>query len=158
MGEEEHEGLADFRRYVDLDTRHRIAVTFVAYEAANVTGVPIEDKDPDTYIRTTPDVTWHHGAGPPQDRRIAALRQGVRRAGADVFGSVARGEATDGSDIDVLDVLSDPSIGMRFFGFQRVWPSTSGGSRRVDLVPKHYLSRVIRDHVLAEARPVYAAA
>jgi hypothetical protein len=51
MGEEEHEGLADFRRYVDLDTRHRIAVTFAAYEAANVTGVPIEDKDPDTYIK-----------------------------------------------------------------------------------------------------------
>jgi hypothetical protein len=51
MGEEEHEGLADFRRYVDLDTRHRIAVPFVAYEAANVTGVPIEDKDPDTYIK-----------------------------------------------------------------------------------------------------------
>ena len=51
MGEEEHEGLADFRRYVDLDTRHRIAIAFAAYEAANVTGVPIEDKDPDTYIR-----------------------------------------------------------------------------------------------------------
>ena len=51
MGEEEHEGLADFRRYVDLDTRHRIAVVFAAYEAANVTGVPIEDKDPDTYIK-----------------------------------------------------------------------------------------------------------
>jgi len=51
MGEEEHEGLADFRRYVDLDTRHRIALTFVAYEAANVAGVPIEDKDPDTYIK-----------------------------------------------------------------------------------------------------------
>ncbi|HEV7653949.1 MAG TPA: hemerythrin domain-containing protein [Mycobacteriales bacterium] len=51
MGEEEHEGLADFRRYVDLDTRHRIAVTFVAYEATNVDGVPVVDKDPDTYIK-----------------------------------------------------------------------------------------------------------
>jgi hypothetical protein len=51
MGEEEHEGLADFRRYVDLETRHRIAVTFAAYEAKNVDGVPIEDKDPDTYIK-----------------------------------------------------------------------------------------------------------
>ena len=50
MGEEEHEGLADFRRYVDLDTRHRIAVVFARYEAANVDGVPIEDKDPDQYI------------------------------------------------------------------------------------------------------------
>ena len=51
MGEEEHEGLADFRRYVDLDTRHRIAVVFARYEAANVDGVPIEDKDPDQYIK-----------------------------------------------------------------------------------------------------------
>ena len=51
MGEEEHEGLADFRRYVDLDTRHRIAVPFAAYEAATSTGVPIVDKDPDTYIK-----------------------------------------------------------------------------------------------------------
>lgn len=51
MGEEEHEGLADFRRHVDLDTRHRIAVAFAAYEAANVDGVPVVDKDPDTYIR-----------------------------------------------------------------------------------------------------------
>jgi hypothetical protein len=38
MGEEEHEGLADFRRHVDLDTRHRIAVVFAAYEAEHVDG------------------------------------------------------------------------------------------------------------------------
>ena len=51
MGEEEHEGLADFRRHVDLGTRHRVAVTFVAYEAEHADGVPIEDKDPEEYIR-----------------------------------------------------------------------------------------------------------
>jgi hypothetical protein len=51
MGEEEHEGLADFRRHVDLDTRHRIAVPFAAYEATNAAGVPIIDKDPDEYIK-----------------------------------------------------------------------------------------------------------
>jgi hypothetical protein len=50
MGEEEHEGLADFRRHVDLETRHRIAVLFVAYEAEHVTGVPVVDKNPDEYI------------------------------------------------------------------------------------------------------------
>jgi hypothetical protein len=50
MGEEEHEGLTDFRRYVDLDTRHRIAVVFATYEAANVDGVPVVDKDPDEYV------------------------------------------------------------------------------------------------------------
>jgi hypothetical protein len=50
MGEEEHEGLADFRRHVDLETRHRIAVKFVAYEAEHVTGVPVVDKDPEEYV------------------------------------------------------------------------------------------------------------
>jgi hypothetical protein len=50
MGEEEHEGLRDFRLHVDLETRHRIAVPFVAYEAEFVAGVPIEDKDPDRYV------------------------------------------------------------------------------------------------------------
>lgn len=51
MGEEEHEGLADFRRHVDLDTRHRIAVVFVAFEAAHVGGVPLVDKDPGQYVQ-----------------------------------------------------------------------------------------------------------
>ncbi len=51
MGEEEHEGLTDFRRHVDLDTRHRIAVTFARYEAEHIDGVPIVDKDPNQYVK-----------------------------------------------------------------------------------------------------------
>ncbi|MFI5952481.1 hemerythrin domain-containing protein [Cryptosporangium sp. NPDC051539] len=50
MGEEEHEGLADFRRHAGLDTRHRIAVTFAAYEAKHADGVKAVDKDPDEYV------------------------------------------------------------------------------------------------------------
>jgi hypothetical protein len=50
MGEEEHEGLRDFRRHVDLRTRHDIAVRFARYEAEHVTGVPVVDKDPDEYV------------------------------------------------------------------------------------------------------------
>jgi hypothetical protein len=50
MGEEEHEGLKEFRRYVDLDLRHRIAIAFAAFEAKHVDGVPIEDKDPEKYV------------------------------------------------------------------------------------------------------------
>ncbi len=76
-----------------------------------------------------------------------------------IFGSVARGEATADSDIDFLYVLSDPSIGMRFFEFRRRLAELLGRDEdEVDLVPKNYLHRVIRDRVLAEARPVYAAA
>ena len=56
MGEEEHEGLRDFRLHVDLETRHRIAVPFVAYEAEFAAGVPIEDKDPDRYVEDQGDV------------------------------------------------------------------------------------------------------
>ena len=51
MGEEEHEGLKEFREHVDLETRHRIGVAFAAYEAEHVDGVPIVDKDPEEYVR-----------------------------------------------------------------------------------------------------------
>ena len=91
--------------------------------------------------------------------RIAALCREYGVVELDVFGSVACGEATDESDIDFLYVLSDPSIGMRFFEFQRRLAELIGRDvDNVDLVPKQYLNRVIRDRVLAEAQPVYAAA
>ena len=44
------EHMGDFRRHVDLQTRHRIAVEFAVYEAKHVTGVPVVDKDPQQYI------------------------------------------------------------------------------------------------------------
>jgi uncharacterized protein len=91
--------------------------------------------------------------------RIAALCRDYGVLELDGFGSVARGEATDESDIDFLYVLSDPSIGMRLVEFQRRPAEILGRDvDNVDLVPKHYLNRVIRDRVPAGARPVYAAA
>jgi hypothetical protein len=51
MGEEEHEGLADFRRHVGLDLRHSLGVRFAAFEAAHVEGVPAVDQDPKEYVR-----------------------------------------------------------------------------------------------------------
>lgn len=50
MSEEEREGLTDFRRHVDLDTRRRLGLAFAVFEAAHVTGVKAVDKDPKTYI------------------------------------------------------------------------------------------------------------
>jgi len=68
--------------------------------------------------------------------RIAALCREYGVLELDVFGSVARGEATDESDIDFLYVLSDPSIGMRFFEFQRRLAEILGRNvDNVDLVP-----------------------
>jgi len=51
MGEEEREGLTDFRRLASLQLRHDLAVAFVAFEAKHYTGVPPVDKDPQAYVR-----------------------------------------------------------------------------------------------------------
>jgi hypothetical protein len=51
VGEEEREGLTDFRRLASLQRRHQLAVAFAAFEARNYAGVPAVDKDPETYIR-----------------------------------------------------------------------------------------------------------
>ena len=69
MGEEEHEGLADFRLHVGLADRHRIAVAFVAYEARHVAGVPIVDKDPDEYVEQTADPGPPAAQSPERSRR-----------------------------------------------------------------------------------------
>lgn len=50
MDEEERQGLADFRLHASLQTRHDLAVKFIAYETRNVDGVVVEDKDPKAYI------------------------------------------------------------------------------------------------------------
>jgi hypothetical protein len=51
MGEEEREGLTDFRRLASLQRRHELAVAFAAYEARNYAGVRAVDKDPEAYVR-----------------------------------------------------------------------------------------------------------
>src|SRR6201996_7113381 len=50
MGEEEREGLTDFRRLAPLRQRHDLAVAFAAYEARNAAGVDPVDKDPAQYV------------------------------------------------------------------------------------------------------------
>ena len=50
MGEEERQGLTDFRRHASLALRHELAVRFAAFETKNVTGVKPVDKDPKAYI------------------------------------------------------------------------------------------------------------
>lgn len=73
-----------------------------------------------------------------------------------VFGSVARGEARDESDLDLLYVLGPG----RHLGFSinRLEDELSAiFDRRVDLVSKSALHQAIRDDVLAEARTLYVA-
>ena len=50
MAEEEREGLADFRRKVDLAGRHELAIAFLAFESRHLTGVRPVDKDPKEYV------------------------------------------------------------------------------------------------------------
>jgi len=50
MAEEEREGLTDFRRTADLQSRHRLAVAFAAFEAEHFTGVKPVQKDPKAYV------------------------------------------------------------------------------------------------------------
>ena len=50
MGEEERQGLTDFRRHARLERRHELAVEFAAFEAAHFAGVKAVDKDPAQYI------------------------------------------------------------------------------------------------------------
>jgi hypothetical protein len=51
MGEEERQGLTDFRRTADIQTRHDLGVQFLAFVMANITGVKSVNKDPETYIK-----------------------------------------------------------------------------------------------------------
>jgi hypothetical protein len=66
MGEEEREGLTDFRRLASLQRRHELAVRFADYEARNFAGVEPVDKDPETYVRTE-----EQGAGAPGDGSLS---------------------------------------------------------------------------------------
>ena len=50
MGEEEREGLTDFRLNAGLQLRHDLGVSFATFEADHVTGVRAVDKEPKAYI------------------------------------------------------------------------------------------------------------
>lgn len=94
--------------------------------------------------------------GQVSEKRLAELCQRFGIARLDVFGSVARGEAGADSDIDLTYTLSPGrSLGWEIEdlteGLSEVF------SRPVDLVARSALHPLIRQQVLAEARPVYAA-
>jgi uncharacterized protein len=67
----------------------------------------------------------------------------------DLFGSVARGEAGPGSDVDLLVEFDRPVGLFQFFRVQRQLEIILG--RPVDLVMKDAIKRQFRARVLAEA-------
>ncbi|CAN5205046.1 hemerythrin domain-containing protein [soil metagenome] len=50
MGEEERQGLTDFRRHAPIATRHDLAVKFAAFEADHLLGIKPVNKDPEAYV------------------------------------------------------------------------------------------------------------
>jgi hypothetical protein len=73
MGEEEREGLTDFRRLASLQRRHQLAVAFAAFEARNYAGVAPVDKDPASYVREAEDDLQPPGSG---SLSIGSLKRG----------------------------------------------------------------------------------
>ncbi len=71
---------------------------------------------------------------------------------ARLFGSHARGDATDGSDVDLLVELEEGAGFMDIVGFKLALEELLGCN--VDVVTEHSLHPTIRDKVLREARPL----
>jgi predicted nucleotidyltransferase len=69
-----------------------------------------------------------------------------------VFGSVARGDDTASSDIDLLVLWGDRTSLTDWVGFQEDVGQLLG--RNVDVVSEKSLHWYIRDRVLAEAQPL----
>jgi hypothetical protein len=86
-------------------------------------------------------------------RRAAPIleRYGVEYAG--VFGSVARGEDTPDSDIDVLVVLKQPVSLLKFFALNDELETALGC--KVDLVTRNSLNPHVKPFALQELQTVY---
>ena len=88
--------------------------------------------------------------------RLAEVCERYGLAELAVFGSVARGDAGPGSDVDLLFALApDARLGFAMFDLEDELTEIFG--RPVDLLSKDSVHRLLRDEVLAEAKVLYAA-
>lgn len=87
-------------------------------------------------------------------RRRSVIETAARRGASNVrvFGSVARGEDTEGSDLDLLVDLSDGVGLVALSAMSREIAEIVGAD--VDVVPADSLKPAMRDRVLAEAIPL----
>jgi predicted nucleotidyltransferase len=69
-----------------------------------------------------------------------------------VFGSTARGEASDGSDVDILVDLADDRSLLDQVGLQQELEEVLG--RKVDVVVEGGISPYLEKRILAEAVPL----
>ncbi|MGL4174785.1 MAG: nucleotidyltransferase family protein [Dermatophilaceae bacterium] len=86
--------------------------------------------------------------------REVCERYGI--ASLEVFGSVARGEHRPDSDVDLLYVLKPGArLGFRLFDLEDELAALLG--RPVDLVARTAINKYLREKILADAQPLYAA-
>jgi predicted nucleotidyltransferase len=84
-------------------------------------------------------------------RMMPILRRfGVRRAS--IFGSLARGEGSEGSDVDVLVELEPGRSLLDLAGLKVELEEALG--RRVDVLTYDSLHPLLRDRVLKEQKPI----
>lgn len=72
-----------------------------------------------------------------------------------VFGSFARGEGDEDSDIDLLVKFSKP-IGWKFYGIAEDLEVALG--KKVDLATERMLNKYIRESVLRDVKVIYEEA
>lgn len=72
-----------------------------------------------------------------------------------VFGSMARGDATERSDVDVLVRFAKPRSLLSLVALERQISNALG--RKVDLLTEGALSPYLRDRILSELQVLYAA-
>ncbi len=70
-----------------------------------------------------------------------------------VFGSTARGEATDGSDVDLLVRFSKPKSLLTLVTLEQQFEDALG--KPVDLLTEAAISPYLRDRILRELRVLY---
>ncbi len=80
-------------------------------------------------------------------KAVVVERFGV--TGLALFGSTARDQASDGSDIDILVQFDGPATSKQYFGLQFYLEDLLGHS--VDLVTQKALRQELRPYVEAEA-------
>lgn len=97
---------------------------------------------------------------PPEEiaRRLAPLCRAHGITRLEIFGSVARGDAQPGSDVDLIATLSKP-LGFRFYGLGHDMESALGVG--VHLLTRHQIDTMTnpyyRASILPDIRTIYDA-
>lgn len=73
-----------------------------------------------------------------------------------VFGSIARGEASADSDVDLIVEFSRPKSLLSLVALERQMASALG--KKVDLLTEAAISPYLRDRILRDLRIIYEAA